>query len=109
LELLSQSAKPTAQLHTACPHTWCAAHAFKQAPQCMGSDFVSTSQPLAAVPSQSAVPGEQTHAPATHSEANGHLLPHAPQLLGSSAALTSHPSTMLPLQFKYGITQALPH
>jgi len=101
----SQSAKPALQVNAHAPAAqdtaaWAlGAHAIPQPPQCSTVARVSTSQPLAAMPSQSPRPGSQLpipHAPAAQAPvalAGAQAVPQAPQW----AALT-RVSTHPPLQ-----------
>ncbi len=81
-----------------------AVHVAPHAPQWVALVRVSTSQPLAAMPSQSAKPGTQVnpHRLAVHvGEAlgtGGHAVSHAPQWVGSSRSSVSQPFAAFPSQ-----------
>ncbi len=80
-----------------------APHARLHAPQCCALDLVSTSQPLAGLPSQSANPAVQVsrHAPLTHvalaTRSPMHERPHIPQFV-TVFSCASQPLRPLPSQ-----------
>ena len=93
-------------------HTWPPPHPIPQPPQLPLSVCVSTSHPLAAVPSQLAKPG--LHAPMTHvpveqvAPALGklHWIPHPPQLFTSLPCVAvSQPLLAMPSQLPYPLAQ----
>jgi hypothetical protein len=112
--LPSQSAKPIAHvstLQTPFEHTLVACgsmHTFVHEPQLLTSFSVSTSQPLAAMPSQFPKPAEQlptSHMPALHfgfACRSEHAFAHIPQSSLLTLVLTSQPSAESPLQSPYG-------
>jgi hypothetical protein len=88
--------------------------AVPHAPQCRVLTRVSTSQPLAALPSQSPKPAAQVmaQAPALHDAApfvDGHALPQRPQCAGALRVSTSQPLAGSPSQSaKPGLHEATP-
>jgi hypothetical protein len=99
----SQSAKPAVQVNAQAPAAqdtvaWAlGAHAIPQAPQCSALVRVSTSQPLATIPSQSPRPGSQLaipHTPAAQAPvalAGAQAVPHAPQWAALTRVSTQPP------------------
>jgi hypothetical protein len=95
---------PQVAVHMPAAQVWPVVHARPQAPQLVGDERRSTSQPFAAMPSQSAKPSAQVmpHTPAAHDAValarEGQAFPHAPQWAMAARVSTSQPSEALPLQ-----------
>jgi hypothetical protein len=119
--LPSQSRKPRAQVATAqAPAAQVevalgSAQVRPQAPQLVTLVWVSSSQPLAGLPSQSAKPAAQRTTvqtppaqPLAATLASAHTAPHAPQLAGSMAVLAQKAVGPAP-QVLSGEAQAVPH
>jgi hypothetical protein len=92
-----------------------ALHTLPQAPQWVGEDERSVSQPLETTPSQLPRPGlhEATvHAPATQAGValgREHIRPQPPQWLAVALVLVSQPLAALPSQLPKPALQVIPH